>query len=162
MSARAVLDQLKAHNITIAPSWNGKLSLGPEEHLTPELLEAVHLHKTELLQLLTWDPDAAAAMLRATVIHVGRSANGQPSSIHEHIAHFLAEYGPIIAGLFAAQNLEALRCCLLDLERNISDAMAGRGCDNRPACPVCRGSCQWCNTLGIISCGACLGLGRRK
>jgi hypothetical protein len=107
-------------------------------------------------------PTAAESLLRATLHHIEYTAATAPAKVCERIGDLVAQFGPIIAGLFLAQDLDALRCALLDLERNIRDVVAGRGCDNRPACAVCRGSCQWCNTLGIIRCGACLRLGKRK
>ena len=83
---------------------------------------------------------------------------GQPDRIRDRAALLLAEFGPIIEGLFLQQDFESLRYCLLDLERNVADAATGRGYDNELApapCPVCNGRCRWCNTPGVLRCGAC-------
>jgi hypothetical protein len=52
MSAQALLDELKAMGIRLEPRPNGKLHITPADHLTPELLEAVRRHKTEILATL--------------------------------------------------------------------------------------------------------------
>jgi hypothetical protein len=161
MTARAILAEFSQRGIRLTAE-GGQIIARPKGATPSDLREKVRLHKPELLQLLTWNSDAGA-MLRAALIHVERSANGQPSSIHEHIADLLVEYGPIIAGLFAAQNLDALRCALLDFERNVSDCIAGRGYSHdRRICPACKAACPWCNTIGIIRCGGCQGLGRKR
>jgi hypothetical protein len=101
--------------------------LAPKDRLTPELLGAVRQLKPQLLQLLRWDADAADSLLRDTLVRVERAARVQSAKVCERIADLLAEYSPIIAGLFVAQNLHTIGCALLDLERNVSDAATSRG-----------------------------------
>jgi hypothetical protein len=159
MNAQALLDKLKARDIRLAPRPSGNLCLAPRDRLTPELLEAVRLHKVELLRLLTWD-SAAGADLRVTLARIEQAAAAQPPQIRDRITDLLAQSGQTIDALFVAQDLDSLRYALRDLERNIRDAVAARGYDNerpeaRPTCPVCKGACPWCRRTGILRCGAC-------
>ena len=52
MSARALLDQLKAQGIKVETRPNGNLHLTPKARVTPDLLEAVRQQKPALLALL--------------------------------------------------------------------------------------------------------------
>jgi hypothetical protein len=53
MSALEVLHQLARLGVMVRPTDDGYLDLEPEENVTPEVLETVKAHKSELLEHLT-------------------------------------------------------------------------------------------------------------
>jgi hypothetical protein len=100
----------------------------------------------------------ALDLLRATLSRVAALAQSKPTHVRDRAAMLLAEFGPIIDGLCLRQDLDSLRYCILDLERNVRDLITGRDYDNELApapCPACNGACRWCATNGIVRCGAC-------
>ena len=128
---------------------------------TPENLRArVVEHKAELIVLLgsDWNETGALELLKSTLDAIEARVGYQLEGVSDRTGALLAEFGPVIERLFLAQDLPSLRYCLVDLERNVHDAVTGRGYDNELApapCPVCKGECRWCITIGIIKCCAC-------
>jgi hypothetical protein len=155
--AREILAEFTRRGIRLTAK-RGQIFARPKGATPPELREQVIHYKPELLRLLTWDPDAAASALRDTLKRIERAAAAEPAQIRDRIAELLALHGPIVAGLFVALDLDTLRYALRNLERSLRDAVAGRGYDNELAaapCPVCSGACRWCDTPGVLLCGAC-------
>jgi hypothetical protein len=74
-----------------------------------------------------WSIDEAVAALRSTLRRAEALSCRSSSRTRIRAGDLIAEFGPIIRGLFLRQDLDSLRYCLLDLERNVRDLIARRG-----------------------------------
>ena len=164
LGALALIAEFDRRGIRLSAE-RGQIVARPKGATPPELREQVIHYKPKLLRLLTWDADAAASALRDTLTRIEQAAAAEPAQIRDRIADLLALQGATVASLFVAQDLDTLRYALRDLERNVRDAVTGRGYDNEPTpapCRVCNGTCRWCNTPGVLRCGACFPQPKRR
>jgi hypothetical protein len=166
LNARAILDECARRGIRLTAE-RGMIIARPKGATPPDLREEVLHYKAELLRLLAspWDADGAQKLLRETLATVEAMARDQSDAIRQRLADRIAEAGATINVLFLAQDLDALRYCLRDFERNVADAIGRRGYDNElePApCPICQNKCEWCRTSSILRCGLCYPPPRRK
>jgi hypothetical protein len=76
-----------------------------------------------------WCIDEAVAALRSTLDRVEALTCQTSSRARNSVGYVVAEFGPIIEGLFLKQDIDSLLYCLLDLERNVRDLFARRGYD---------------------------------
>jgi hypothetical protein len=159
LSARAILDECARRGIRLTAE-RGLILARPKGATPPDLRQQVLHHKAELLRLLAapWDAEGAQKLLRETLVTVEAMVRDQSDAIRRRIAYRIGEAGATINGLVLAQDLDALRCCLRDLERNVADSIGRRGYDNElesAPCPICGNKCEWCLTSGILRCGRC-------
>lgn len=148
MSASAILRECSKRGIHLRTE-RGVIVARPKGKTPDHLRARVVEHKAELIILLgsDWNEGGARELLKSTLDTIEAKASHQPEGVSDRTAALLAEFGPVIAGIFVARDLPSLRACLLDLERNASDVILGRGYDNAPApvpCPICNGECRWC------------------
>ena len=163
MSATAVLRECSQRGIHLRTE-RGVIVARPKGRTPDKLRARVNEHKVELIILLgsDWNEGGARELLRSTLDTIEAKANYQPQRVSDRTAALLAEFGPVIAGLFVAHDLPALRACLLDFERNANDAIFSGGYDHAPLCPVCTSSCGWCGTPGVLICATCFPPPRRR
>ena len=128
MSAIAILRECSKRGIHLRTE-RGVIVARPKGKTPDNLRALVVEHKAELIILLgpDWNEGGARELLKSTLDTIETRACYQPEGVSDRTAALLAEFGPVIAGLFVAQDLPSLRACLLDLERNANDAILGRG-----------------------------------
>lgn len=126
-AALALVAELGRRGIRLSAK-RGQIVARPKGATPPALGEQIRQYKSELLLLLAepWVADRAEELLRGTLAAIEKLVDNQSSAVHQRVGDVIAEFGPIIEGLFLRQDLDSLRYCLLDLERNANDAIHGR------------------------------------
>jgi hypothetical protein len=133
VSATAILRECSKRSIHLRTE-RGVIVARPKGKTPDNLRARVVEHKAELIILLgsDWDEGSARELLTSTLDVIEGRGSRQPEEVSDRTIALLAEFRPVIAGLFVAQDLPSLRACMLDLERNANNINLGRGYDNPP------------------------------
>jgi len=132
-AAALLIDELRERGVRVRVDA-GKLKLAPRDRVTPELVERIRANKDEIKVILapitSPDSDEAYASLLKTLAFIEDLHNRAPMTVRPRIRHILAEHTSVIEWLFERRDFSSLRFALIDLERNVSDAIRRRGYDN--------------------------------
>lgn len=130
MNAQELVATFASRGISIAPNPTGeKLVIEPASRLTDADRDAIKQAKPALLAYLAARAQDEALTTITTVLARCECQRDQRADAltRPRIVKLMQDFEPLIAGLFEKADYDSLRFCLIDLERNIGDALSGRG-----------------------------------
>jgi hypothetical protein len=107
----------------------GKVKLAPADLVTQELMDRLRSHEDDLRMALLAHATEAQELINKILGKVEALREGASSEARLRVERKLKEFKPIIAALLDGGDFLSLRYCLLDLDRNVRDAVSGRGYD---------------------------------
>jgi hypothetical protein len=107
----------------------GKVKLAPADLVTHELMDRLRPHKDDLRAALLAHATEAQELINKILGKVEALRESASFEARLRVERKMKEFKPIIAALLDAGDFLSLRYCLLDLERNVRDAVSGRGYD---------------------------------
>jgi hypothetical protein len=120
---------------------DGRVIVEPDDGLTEADVAALAAHKPAIVEFLTaeaavkqptypyrfvWTPQAATAMLATVLDRCAHWRETAGPRVRPRIEALMKESEPVVAGLLDEGDFDSLRHCLIDLQRNIGDAISGR------------------------------------